>query len=289
MQRLKKIAVLMTCYNRVKTTLACLDRLYVNAVPSGYVIDVWLVDDGSPDKTGASVATKYPLVKVVNGSGNLFWSRGMRLAWDRAAEQTDYDYYLWLNDDVMLVPNALATLTCDISEIESRRTDASYVLVGQCCSDVNPGKIVYGCYTRGVSFFVPDGAVHQLNDYSMTGNFVLVPREVFRSVGPICNLYSHAFGDEDYRRLMDKAGVPLFCMSSVVGTCPQQPERYFHLKDKNILQRLSLLWHPKGLPLRDSFIYKYRHWGVIHAFLSACHIILMAALGHERTQEVRNA
>ena len=65
-----KIAVLMTCFNRVNTTLACLERLFAQMLPEGYSFDVWLVDDASPDKTGAKVKSAYPQANVVQSPGN---------------------------------------------------------------------------------------------------------------------------------------------------------------------------------------------------------------------------
>jgi glycosyltransferase involved in cell wall biosynthesis len=48
-----KIAVLMTCYNRVQTTLQCLSHLEkAMADVVGATFDIWLVDDNSPDRTG---------------------------------------------------------------------------------------------------------------------------------------------------------------------------------------------------------------------------------------------
>lgn len=49
----------------------------------------------------------FPAVHVINGDGNLYWSGGMRKAWDVAAKTHDYDYYLWFNDDAVLYENAL--------------------------------------------------------------------------------------------------------------------------------------------------------------------------------------
>ena len=95
-----RIAVLMACHNRVETTLCCLERLFTNIVAD---LDVWLVDDGSSDGTGARVKERFPSVNVIRGTGSLYWARGMRLAWERAVESHEhYDYFLWLNDDVVL-------------------------------------------------------------------------------------------------------------------------------------------------------------------------------------------
>lgn len=74
---------------------------------------MWLVDDASPDQTGAKVKAAFPEVHVIEGAGGLFWCKGMRLAWDKAiASGIKYDFYLWLNDDVMLKTDALADGSC---------------------------------------------------------------------------------------------------------------------------------------------------------------------------------
>ena len=64
-----KIAVLMTCYNRVATTIECLRRLFKQDISDGYSLDVWLVDDGSPDGTGDKVKSEYPQVNVIKSKG----------------------------------------------------------------------------------------------------------------------------------------------------------------------------------------------------------------------------
>ena len=88
----------MTCYNRVSTTLTCLDAVAAQRLPEGYAIDVYLVDDASPDGTGQAVKMKFPSVEVINGKGGLFWCNGMRLAWDVAVSKgVEYSFFLWLN------------------------------------------------------------------------------------------------------------------------------------------------------------------------------------------------
>ena len=72
--RIMKIAILMTCHNRRETTLRCLRGL-----PSD--VEVYLVDDGSTDGTDEAVKATFPKVNVIRGTGNLYWAKGMELAW----------------------------------------------------------------------------------------------------------------------------------------------------------------------------------------------------------------
>ena len=99
---MNSIAVLLTCHNRKDITTSCLQRLFV-LKPD---VDVFCVDDSSIDGTPEAIAQKFPQVHLIHGDGSLFWCRGMNLAWAKAKENADYDYYLWLNDDLFLYDNA---------------------------------------------------------------------------------------------------------------------------------------------------------------------------------------
>ena len=262
---MKRIAVLMTCFNRVDTTLACLRRLFAQELPEGYSFDVWLVDDASPDKTGEKVEASYPQVNVVYGTGKLFWCKGMRLAWENAVSANDYDGYLWLNDDVMLFDDAIDGMVRDAESV----ADES-ILVGATLDD--GGHVAYGM-SGGSGKIVPKGYPYHGRG-EMSGNFVYVPRSVFRRIGMIYGGYSHGYGDYDYGWLADRNGIARYLCSKAVGVCPQQPERYKHkLKDLSLVQRVRLLMDGKGFPVRDSFVYKYRNFGLVAAMLSVLHIV----------------
>jgi GT2 family glycosyltransferase len=103
-----KIAVLLTCHNRKEKTLQCLDALYAQqGLEEYFTIEVYLVDDASTDGTAAAITASFPNVHIIQGDGNLYWNRGMHLAWNTASKARDFDYYLWLNDDTFLEKNAL--------------------------------------------------------------------------------------------------------------------------------------------------------------------------------------
>lgn len=266
---MKKIAVLMTCYNRVDTTLECLRRLFAQKIPDSYTFDVWLVDDASPDMTGDKVKLKYPQVNVIRGTGSLFWCKGMRLAWDKAAACCDYDCYLWLNDDTMLIDGALDSLLKDIEMIPA---DELGIVVGTCADGDIGGELSYGCRSNsGVER--PIGRPFPVDTDAMSGNCVLVPKKVYKAIGPICGGYAHAFGDRDYSLMLKKARGRKFVSSRIIASCPQQAERYIHLDGKSLFQRISTLFEPKGFSLHDTFLLKYRHWGLSRAIISCVHVI----------------
>ena len=78
---MRKIAVLITSYNRREKTLVCLKNLMEQKGVPGLALSIFLVDDNSSDGTTAAVNAAYPSVTVIKGTGQLFWAGGMRTAW----------------------------------------------------------------------------------------------------------------------------------------------------------------------------------------------------------------
>src|ERR1035437_4146133 len=123
----KRIAVLITCYNRKNTTLAALEALFSQELPRYHLLDVFLTDDGSNDGTSEAVQIRYPQVHVSRGTGALYWGGGMRQAWITALD-SDPDFYLWLNDDTSLLDGALLRLLETFESLNERF--GSHILVG---------------------------------------------------------------------------------------------------------------------------------------------------------------
>ena len=264
---MKRIAVLMTCYNRVGTTLECLRRLFSQKVPEGYSLDVWLVDDASPDKTGEKVKAAYPHVNVIRGTGKLFWCRGMRLAWDKAAEAHDYDFYLWLNDDVMLFDGAIGSLLRD-----AERLGDDKVLVGAFSDDESGESISYSAGSAEGTDIVPNGRTPQEGHGYFGGNMVLVPRKVFLQVGPICSFYHHGFGDFDYALQLTRKEIGFYVASIVCGWCGKSAKKKIPLRTLPLRKRIGLAFARNGFNVFDSFVFHFRNHGIVRAVLSVCHI-----------------
>jgi GT2 family glycosyltransferase len=250
----KHIAVLITCFNRVDTTLACLDCMFQAEIPENIALEVFLVDDASPDLTGQKVKAKYPEVNVFRGDGNLYWSGGMYKAWDEAIKTKEFDYYLWLNDDTHIYPNAITELLKDDSVSYSKS-----LIVGACQSKKDK-KFTYGGYVGEVPMF-PSG-VPQKCDF-INGNLVLIPKHIYSQIGNLNKKYIHLYGDYDYSMRVNKRGLSCYASSQYIATCEPNEKSYWGTAEMSTWQKLKLLHHPKGIDIKRGYYFKKYHFGTI--------------------------
>jgi GT2 family glycosyltransferase/glycosyltransferase involved in cell wall biosynthesis len=257
------IGALLTCHNRREHTLACLESLRVTAIP-GITVDVHLVDDASNDGTREAVAAAYPDVEINPGSGELFWGGGMRLAFTRAVPARP-DYLLWLNDDVVLDPDALERLLATYAALCAERQPLS-VVVGSTC-DPQTGTTTYGgvrrtSLLRRMAFALVAPTDTPQSCDTMNGNVVLIPRSVYSVVGNIDETFTHAMGDLDYGLRARSAGCQVFLAPGHVGTCGVNPlAGTFRDATLSRHERLSRVASPKGLPLAEWAAFCRRHGG----------------------------
>jgi GT2 family glycosyltransferase len=250
-----RIAILITCYNRKEKTLRCLRTLYSQTLPSGIKIFVHLVDDGSSDGTSGAVAEEFPQVKIIQGNGTLYWCGGMRLAWSEAFKN-DYDAYLWLNDDVVLKPNAILSLIMTWSNIY-KETQRDIIVVGN-CEDLHTRKRLYGGYPQNVSKGVLPESNYPQRCYTMNGNLVLIPRYIANSVGNLSSHYTHAMGDIDYGLRATEKGFLIYVAPGMLGVCEKNPGPLWMRSDVPLLVRWKNLHSPKGLPPWEYMLFRRR-------------------------------
>ncbi len=253
----KNLAVLMTCHNRKNKTLQCLERLFNIEVPNNIdKLQVFLVDDGSSDGTGDFVKTKFPQVHVIQGDGNLFWNQGMRLAWDMAAKAHNYDFYLWLNDDVELNNNALVELYECYKECQEQRDHVS-IITGAFKNSDTSESFSYGGKTEEGNV-IPNGSLQKCK--FINGNAVLIPKAIFNELGNLSVDYTHGMGDYDYGlRAIDK-GFFNYTTKQYIGVCPINPEPQWSNPQVSLKIRLKLFWSPRGLNYKEYILFRKRFW-----------------------------
>ncbi len=263
------IAVLITCHNRKEKTITCLQALYAQeGLGSKFDLEVFLVDDGSTDGTSAAIRMQFPEVNIIQGDGNLYWNRGMHLAWDTAAKFNTYNYYLWLNDDTFLYPNAVALL------LSSNFQDAII-----CGSTACPqtGKLTYGGRNLRENNNLSPTRYFQECDY-FNGNCVLIPNTVFEKIGNLDLTFHHALGDFDYGLRAKKIGIKAFITPGFIGMCePHKALPKWCSPSETMVNRFKQLYSPaSGCNPLEFFSFDKRHFGLSSALVHFFSINLRA-------------
>lgn len=219
-----RVAALLACHNRVDRTLACLASLTAQTWRGGE-ISIVLVDAASSDGTAEHVRRLHPDATVIERGPELYWNGGMRVALAHAHELQP-DYYLWLNDDVELDPDAVQRLIdCDQQLAAERSTPA---IIAGTTRDPEDGEPTYGGVVRPdpwrrmrYQLVQPSDRPQQVE--TMNGNCVLVPRSVVGRIGNLAAAYTHGMGDYDYGHRANRAGCEVWLAPGTVGTCSRNP------------------------------------------------------------------
>lgn len=237
------IAVLITCHNRKEKTIECLRHFYSQKGPIKCSYDLFLVDDGSTDGTKKAVLSEFNNIHVIDGDGQLFWNRGMCLAWETARKHKSYDGVIWLNDDTILYHNALATIerlallhpnSCLVASIESSK---------------EKGVLTYGGLVHGKLQSSTDDDIIECDTFN--GNFVFIPKYVSDKIGYLDPYYRHSIGDYDYSKRASRQGIKIY-VTPIIGSCERNPTEPNWNKG-NIIQRFTKLYSPLGNNPFESF------------------------------------
>jgi len=251
-----RAALLLTCYNRKDRTLSCLTSIHAQCPVNELDLSIYLVDDGSNDGTSDAVSSAFPAVNILEGNGRLFWNGGMNMAW-RAARKEDFDYYIWINDDVDLRHDALQVMFNSLREAEDEcGTEA--IVVGSFCES-GRGTHSYGGFKvnrtllgLATTRIIPNGIITKCDTFN--GNFVLIPDGIVEVVGLLDSRYTHSFGDKDYGLRCKRNGIPMYVAPNYVGNCSRNDINGTWLDPMlPISERYRRMRLPTGLPPSEYF------------------------------------
>lgn len=269
---MEKIAVILTVYNRKEVTLQGLRSLNkaIENLGGGYFFDIYMTDDGCTDGTGEAVHNEFPQINIIRGDGTLYWSWGMRKAWQAAIDSNvNYDYYLWYNDDADLYDDALVTIFNSINN-----SGSNVIITGAFCD--HEGKVSYGGKISEDHIVTPCGVLQEV--VFMNGNLVLIPNTVFEKLGKIDKQFRHGLGDYDYGLRARKNGVKVFLTTKYVGMCDRHDVEIptFYSCNHNIIERFAISYKIQNNPSYFFFFLK-RHFGLYKAlrFMLARHFYLL--------------
>jgi GT2 family glycosyltransferase len=231
-------------------------------------LDIYLVDDGSTDGTVDAVKKNFPQVNVLQGDGTLYWNGGMRFAFS-VAKKSDYDYYLWLNDDTYLYFNALKLLI-ETSKGITKQKGGNAIVTGT-IKDNDTGKIIYGgrnikSKLQPLIFILLENKNEPQQCDTFNGNVVLIPRVIAQKIGNISQEYSRQHsGDFDYGLRAKYAGFKSWVAPGVIGIGSLNSiEDTIFDKSLSLKERRKKMKTPRGVPpAKEWMIFTKRHAGFL--------------------------
>lgn len=252
-----KIAVLLTTFNRRQKTLSCLASLYAQEFNQPVSLEVFLTDDASSDGTAEAVKFHYPSVHVFNGTGQFFWAGGMRYTWKKALVHRP-DFYLLLNDDTELEPNALQVLVDHV-----KHAGQPGICIG-CTVDRGTGIQSYGGSRLLSSVFWKSEMVRVPDNYTPcdfgNANIMLVAKEVVESIGILSDGYTHGLADYDYSLKAKRAGFDVLVAPGFLGSCVDDHGNNWKSQGVPLKERIKYLKSPKGLAYDEYLLFIRRHF-----------------------------
>jgi GT2 family glycosyltransferase len=262
-----KVIALATCHNRKDLTMRSLGSLYKQKLPAGCDLAICLVDDGSTDDTREAIRSAFPDVKLIEGSGSLFWAGGMRYGWKRYVKRQEFDYLLVFNDDVELYPDALETMLSAAAALKSLDNNA-FAIAGA-FKNSDSGELTYGGVVREYWWhplrfkkIPPTDSIQELDTVNM--NLTLISRAALDLVGFLSPEFLHKSADYDFGLRLAKAGGRIVLAPGYVGSCNTNPAAgSVNEPGISVAERWRRLNGVKGQPARIRAVYCRRHGGIL--------------------------
>jgi len=207
------VSIIIPVFNRIDFTRACLTRLDEMDLGENYLI--YVVDDNSSDGTKEMIEETFSEVRVVDGSGDLFWGGGIALGME-VAYQHKSDVFFWLNDDCLPGERSIKTLV-------ERVLKTKGVCGGVCFEEDGVTRAYSGTvieHGKLTNVFPKEGEVEEVD--LLNGNMVAIHSEVVSKIGVVdCSNFPHYGGDSMYGLKASKAGFPVEVHGSATGINPR--------------------------------------------------------------------
>lgn len=208
----KTVYIIIPVHNRKAVTLKCLGHLDRQGDLDQYQVVV--VDDGSTDRTQEAIQAAYPTVIVLHGDGNLWWTgaicRGMEYAVAQGAE-----YLVWLNDDCLPQPGAIAKL------LDLCKTDPKIIVGGQAFDPITHQPSYGGVRSNRLKIIPLNAAQGEILECDgLNGNLVCMSSGIVRAIGyPQADRFPQYHGDTTYTHQAQRKGYHLLICGDAISSC----------------------------------------------------------------------
>jgi N-acetylglucosaminyl-diphospho-decaprenol L-rhamnosyltransferase len=184
------ISIIIPLYNQLEYTKSCLDSLFANGLNGAHLL---LIDNGSSDGTSEYLASN-PNITFIANRENL----GCAGAWNQGVRETDSDWLVFLNNDVIVSPGWLDGLAAFASKEKLDLVSPA----------IREGELNYNVVSYAKEFVGKMTGFNRLG--VVDGICFMVRRQVFATIGLFDeNFRIGQFEDTDFFRRAKAAGFRL--------------------------------------------------------------------------------
>jgi GT2 family glycosyltransferase len=258
----ESVCIVIPVYNRLKTTLKCLETLQQQGNLQRYRVVV--IDDGSTDGTKQAIESLYTQVTILPGNGNLWWTGAIAKGMQYAFSQGD-DFFIWLNDDTLPETNTIAAM------VSRCQQHSNLIVTAQCYQSQEMIYPTYGGHKKNLlsltRLFAKPNTVIQCD--CTNGNLVCFPRSAIEKIGyPNSEKFPQALADVIYTWQAKQAGFHIEILGDARAICQFNPmEANWLTSSIPMRSRWKILNSPK------SNLYPRAYWHYCQFFYGILGII----------------
>lgn len=238
--------IIIPVHNRKDFTRNCLISLQNQTYKHFTVI---VVNDGSTDGTTEMLAEEFPELKVLEGDGNLWWTRSVNLGIEYALKE-GADYVMTLNDDTLHAPDF-------VEKTKFWSDKYPEAVIGGIEYDEQADKVVYGGewlneFTSASRNIIDDLAEKDRKGIKavthLPGRGLLIPKKVVETIGVFdSERFPHYYADYDYTYSAYKAGFTVYCnYDAKIFTYPEESGMVEFRKKKSFQAYKNHLFSIRG-------------------------------------------
>jgi N-acetylglucosaminyl-diphospho-decaprenol L-rhamnosyltransferase len=248
------IYVLIPVFNRIELTKNCINSLRLQTIYNE--ISIIVVDDNSTDGTSEWLTNECSDVKVLRGTGQLFWGGAVHYGIEYILKKGNLgDYILLVNNDVELEYNTLELLKNHVI-LNERRVITSALTVNQFdrSTIIKSGTVVKNWFLNITNHLFVGEKLESIRleqarvaDF-LTARCLLHPIEVFWQAGNYdAESFIHYGGDDEFSMRVKKYGIKTYLLPSAIVFLKDTPA-----DKKNIFKTLF------GLRSSSNLINKFK-------------------------------
>lgn len=211
------INIIIPVYNRINLTLKCIDSICKQKIFDE--LNIFIVDDGSTDNTSEIINHRYPFIKIIKGTGNLFSAGCFQLAISIVLKKCNLkDWILLISNDSELAPDTIIQLV-NFAKLKKRKVLAGAMAINlkDRQTIIRSGAIVYSWFFNILKHVYDGKKVNELANLEprkvdfIPGRCLLHPVEMFKKVGNYnSKKFKHYGNDEEFSIRAKKNGYASF-------------------------------------------------------------------------------